>query len=105
METTEPHVLRLPPSVGPADLPRLRTELTALMGRAGPGLPLVCDAADLARPTLAAVDALARLRLTAGRHGRTLVVSGAPPELRALLALTGLTALLGGPPPDTGPTP
>ncbi|MEU6486280.1 STAS domain-containing protein [Streptomyces sp. NPDC046887] len=102
METTEPHVLRLPATVGPSDVPRLCAGLAALMDRVDPGRPLVCDAGGLARPTLAAVEALARLRLTALRRGRALTVRGAGAELRALLGLTGLAALLGPPGPDGG---
>ncbi|MEU6057481.1 STAS domain-containing protein [Streptomyces sp. NPDC047097] len=103
METTEPYVLRLPATVGPGDVPGLCAGLAALMDRADPGSLLVCDAGGLARPTLAAVEALARLRLTALRRGRALTVRGAGAELRALLGLAGLAALLGPPGPDGEP--
>ncbi|MCJ0870312.1 STAS domain-containing protein [Streptomyces sp. AP-93] len=56
---------------------------------------VVCDAAAVTAPGLADVDALARLRLTAG--GRPFRVTGAPPPLRALLHLVGLVELLGEP--------
>ncbi|WP_407837593.1 STAS domain-containing protein [Streptomyces sp. DSM 116496] len=56
---------------------------------------VVCDAAAATAPGLAAVEALARLRLTAA--GRPFRVTGAPPPLRALLHLVGLVELLGEP--------
>jgi ABC-type transporter Mla MlaB component len=43
---------------------------------------------------LSTVDALARLRLAAGRAGIDLRVRDAPEELRALLHLVGLEELL-----------
>lgn len=59
---------------------------------------MVCDVADLAGPDLVTVEALARLRLTARRHGWSLVVSGAGPDLLGLVRLLGLTDVL----PQTG---
>lgn len=47
-----------------------------------------------ARPDLALVDALARLRLAAGRRHCTVTVRGASPELRGLLDLVGLTDVI-----------
>ncbi|WP_411574361.1 STAS domain-containing protein [Streptomyces fradiae] len=102
MEDTEPIVLRVGGPVAPADAPRLCAELTALLDGAPPGRPAVVDAAGLVRPGLAAVDALARLRLTAGRLGHPLTVRNAPPDLRALLALTGLADRLLSPPAGPG---
>lgn len=55
---------------------------------------IVCDAAAVTAPTLATVDALARLALTARHHGTALTVTGAAPALRALLHLVGLAELL-----------
>ncbi|WP_328927284.1 STAS domain-containing protein [Streptomyces sp. NBC_00190] len=54
---------------------------------------VVCDAAAVTSPGLASVEALARLRLTAG--ARPFRITGAPPALRALLDLVGLVELLG----------
>lgn len=54
---------------------------------------VVCDAAAVTAPGLAAVEVLARLRLTAG--ARPFRITGAPPTLRALLDLVGLVELLG----------
>ncbi len=82
--------------------PLTRAEATALAARlravAGDGL-VVCEVGAL-RADLAAVEALARLRLAARRLGCPLHVRGASPELEALLARCGLReALLPGPEP------
>lgn len=81
----------LTPAVGP----RLCAELIARC--AVPGAPINevevrVDA--FVRPDLAAVDALARLRLTARRQGCELVVKGAGRELLDLLDAVGLGALV-----------
>ncbi|MFD0356952.1 STAS domain-containing protein [Streptomyces sp. NPDC127110] len=55
---------------------------------------IVCDASGVTAPTLTTVDALARLALTARRHGTPFTVTGTPPALRALLHLVGLGELL-----------
>ncbi|MFE2551591.1 STAS domain-containing protein [Streptomyces sp. NPDC059355] len=52
-----------------------------------------CDASAVTAPDLAAVEALARLRIAA--RGRPLRVTGAGPALRSLLHLAGLLQLLG----------
>ncbi|MGR4883138.1 STAS domain-containing protein [Streptomyces sp. LARHCF249] len=54
-----------------------------------------CDAGAVTAPGLAAVEVLARLRLTARGYGRGFAVTGAGPALRALLDLVGLAELLG----------
>ncbi|MCP9957598.1 STAS domain-containing protein [Streptomyces sudanensis] len=102
MKDTEPIVLRVGGPVGPADARRLCGELTALLDRAAPGAAVVVDAARLTRPDLAAVDALARLHLTARRRGHPLTVRDAGPGLRALLSLAGLADRLLSPPGDPG---
>ncbi|MGW7067707.1 STAS domain-containing protein [Streptomyces sp. NPDC054855] len=51
---------------------------------------LVCDAAGVGPPVLAAIDALARLQLTARRAGGRIRVRNAAPALRELLHLVGL---------------
>ncbi len=53
------------------------------------------DVGSVERPTLATVDALARLRLSAARLGLELRLRGAGDELAALLELAGLAAVLG----------
>ncbi|MFF2142106.1 STAS domain-containing protein [Kitasatospora sp. NPDC058190] len=57
---------------------------------------LTCDLGALTAPDLAVVDALARLRLAAARHGVGLVLLNAGGPLRELLAFSGLSALLPG---------
>ncbi|MFJ6794782.1 STAS domain-containing protein [Streptomyces sp. NPDC091268] len=60
----------------------------------GGATEVVCDAAAVTAPGLAAVEALARLRLTARGRG-ALTVIGVGPAYRALLGLVGLVELLG----------
>lgn len=83
------------PGPGPAegDVPRLCARLELLYGAGAPAV--VCDASAVTAPGLASVEALARLRLTAGE--RPFWVTGAAPALRALLHLVGLVELLGEP--------
>ncbi|WP_262006989.1 STAS domain-containing protein [Streptomyces sp. FIT100] len=51
---------------------------------------VICDAGRLMVADLTAVNAIARLRLTARRLGRCLLLRNAAPELLALLDLVGL---------------
>lgn len=51
---------------------------------------VTCDVAALAPADATAIDALARLQLTARRLGRAIRLRDAPDELRDLLTLTGL---------------
>lgn len=71
-------------------MPVLCARLGRWLDGVAAGGEVVCDLSGLVAPGLAAVDAVARLALTAGRRGHRLVVRGAGPELRALLALAGL---------------
>ncbi|WP_327295715.1 MULTISPECIES: STAS domain-containing protein [unclassified Streptomyces] len=94
VDVTEPLVLVVTGQVSRADVPRLCEELRLLLhgaGAAGRAPSAVdCDVGGLVRPGLAAVEAVAGLRLTALRHGRRIRLRNAPPELTELLALTGL---------------
>ncbi|MBT2367741.1 STAS domain-containing protein [Streptomyces sp. ISL-10] len=56
---------------------------------------VVCDVGGLAQTSLAVVDALARLQLTARRHGARISLRNAPPDLVALLGLVGLSGSAG----------
>jgi anti-anti-sigma regulatory factor len=76
-----------------ADVPVLCAGLADLL-RGRTGSVVICDVAGVARPDVVTVDALARLRLTARRHGCELVVGGAGAELSRLLRLVGLTDVL-----------
>jgi hypothetical protein len=53
--------------------------------------PLDVDVEALAQSDLGVVDGLARIALEARRVGRSVRIVGATPELRELLALSGLT--------------
>jgi anti-anti-sigma regulatory factor len=55
---------------------------------------LLCDVAAVTHPDAGTVDALARLELTARRHGRELRLRDPPPALRELLELCGLAEVL-----------
>lgn len=65
---------------------------------------LTCDLGALSAPDLAVVDALARLRLAAARHGVGVVLLNASGPLRELLAFSGLAALLPDAADPLGPT-
>ncbi|WP_244258145.1 STAS domain-containing protein [Streptomyces sp. Tu 2975] len=56
---------------------------------------VVCDVGGLARTSLAVVEVLARLQLTARRHGTRIRLRNAPPDLVALLGLVGLSGPAG----------
>jgi ABC-type transporter Mla MlaB component len=75
-----------------ADLPGLYTRVCRLLGQA-PGPVVVCDVTGVEADAVA-VEALARLQLGARRHGRRVELSGASPELCALIELLGLTDVL-----------
>ncbi|MFF8842579.1 STAS domain-containing protein [Streptomyces sp. NPDC015127] len=100
----QPIVMRIAGRVAPGDAPRLCEELSALLrddgttagGDARGCRPevVVCDVGGLAQTSLAVVDALARLQLTARRHGTRIRLRNAPPELVALLDLVGLVELV-----------
>lgn len=88
------------PTVTRADIPGLCAALAeTLRGRGRGGGVVVCAVDGVTRPDVATVEALARLRLTARRHGRQLTVGGAGPELIRLIDLLGLTDLLDPPGP------
>ncbi|MCX2185626.1 STAS domain-containing protein [Streptomyces sp. SKN60] len=81
--------VRLTGRPAPDDVGRL----CALLEAAEPSL-VICEIGGLGRVGLGAVDALARLRLTARRCGHRLEFRGAGPELRDVLGLVGLGDLL-----------
>jgi ABC-type transporter Mla MlaB component len=80
-------------SVAIADVPALCERLCALIERTGATLA-VCDVDSLAPADLAAIEALARLRLTARRRGCDVELYGASRELTGLLVLAGLADVL-----------
>lgn len=101
----DPVVLVIPAPVTLADVPPLCAQLQALYGQ---GVEeVVCDLAELTRATLASVEAVARLRLTARRAGRRVRMRHTSPDLMALLTLMGLDCLAhqGDDTPPSDPSP
>ncbi|MFF4231293.1 STAS domain-containing protein [Streptomyces sp. NPDC001820] len=108
MGTTQPIVVRIAGRVIPADVPRLCEELSAQLvsakaiaatdrtGAVAAGATeAICDVGGLTHPDLVAVNALARLQLTARRLGCRIRLHNAGHELRSLLDLVGLVGLVG----------
>ncbi|MEU9863847.1 STAS domain-containing protein [Streptomyces sp. NPDC047971] len=89
MDPTRPLVLTLAARATPAEIARL----CAVLER-WPPTDVICDVGGLAHADLAAVNALARLKLAAGRRGHRLRFEGAGDELRLLLDLVGLADLV-----------
>ncbi|MFK0175779.1 STAS domain-containing protein [Streptomyces xanthochromogenes] len=88
-DSPEQHpVLVVPHPVTFADVPLLCERLRGLYG--GGAREVVCDLAAVTRADLAAVEAVARLRLTARRAGRRVRMRNAGAGLVALLELVGL---------------
>jgi ABC-type transporter Mla MlaB component len=81
------------PTVTRGDIPALCAEVAGRLRGRGGGV-VVCDVAQVVRPDVVTVEALARLHLTARRHGCTLLVHGAAPGLLELVSLLGLDDVL-----------
>ena len=81
-------------AVSRADVPAVCERLRALLDAGGAAL-VVCDARAL-RADLVAVEALARLQLTARRAGRRVLVRQASRELAQLVSFCGLADVLPG---------
>ncbi|MFE0631456.1 STAS domain-containing protein [Streptomyces sp. NPDC058864] len=78
-----------------AGIPPLVERLRVLLAERGGGTVL-CDVGGLdGAPDVVLLDVLARLQLTARRHGGRIRLRGAGGALRELLALTGLDASAG----------
>ncbi|MFI6986473.1 lipid asymmetry maintenance protein MlaB [Embleya sp. NPDC050154] len=95
--TPPPAVLAVYAPLTRADVPGLCARLLALL-HADRADPFPCDVSALTRPDLAAIEALARLQLTARGVGRRIRLHGTSGELRDLLTLTGLDDIV-----PTGP--
>ncbi len=80
-------------SISRADVPRLCATLRALLAGSDAEL-VVCDVRALVDPDASAVDALARLQLTARRLGCRIRLRHASSELRELIAFMGLRATM-----------
>jgi hypothetical protein len=79
--------------IASGDAPRLCDHLRAVLTSSDAAL-VVCDVGGL-DATIATVDALARLQLTARRLGRRIELRGGTPELAGLLTFVGLADVLG----------
>lgn len=94
-----PSIMVFPERVDPSDIPELCSRLKALTATSRSPL-VVCDVAGLTCPDGSALDALARLQLTARRLGATIAVSGPSRELEDLIDFSGLRSVL----PDLAPS-
>ncbi|GAA0899516.1 STAS domain-containing protein [Virgisporangium aurantiacum] len=93
-------VISIAADLARADIPGLCADLAdRLRGSRGDGSlyggaargTVVCDVRAVVRPDVVTLEALARLRLTARRHGYALVIDGAGPHLAGLIGLLGLS--------------
>ncbi|WP_231626495.1 STAS domain-containing protein [Streptomyces apocyni] len=94
MTATQPIVVALGPRVSPAEVPLLCERVRAALEHSGAD-ELICDAAAVSEPNLAAVDALARLRITTRTAGARMRVRDPSTRLCELLLLVGLVEVLG----------
>ncbi len=76
-------------SISRSDIAALCERTRELLDHGDPE-PVFLDIGGLASPDAVTVDALGRLQLVAGRHGRTIRLRHACDELRALIAFVGL---------------
>ncbi len=82
-------------SVARTDIPAVCERLRALLAQSDQETaPVICDVSRLLRADAVTGDALARLQLTARRHGRRVQLRQASAELQALLTLMGLSEIV-----------
>ena len=74
-------------------MPGLCARLREQLGRGDPGR-VECDVGGIGDPDAVAIEALARLQLTARRMGSEIRLRNAGCELRDMLALAGLTEVV-----------
>jgi hypothetical protein len=100
-----PFLLVVPAPQGPSCVARLTRGVADLVAAGWD--PVVCDVAALSRPDLLAVDAVARMQLSARRHGGSIRLLAVPAALADLLDLAGLGGLvvLWGESPDDADDP
>ncbi|MFP3988349.1 hypothetical protein U9R90_12720 [Streptomyces sp. E11-3] len=94
MTATEPIVVALGPRVTRDEVPRLCEQARVALEHSG-ATELICDAAATVEPTLAVVDALARLRITTRTAGARMRIRDPSTRLCELLLLVGLVEVLG----------
>lgn len=94
MESLEPATITLAirGPIARSDLPGLCARVSALLAGSR-GAAVDCDVAGIA-PDAVAIDALARLQLTAQRHGCRIRLRHAAADLMALVAFLGLGDVL-----------
>jgi ABC-type transporter Mla MlaB component len=88
-------VVRIGGPLARDELPSLCELMGALLAASGADL-VVCDVRGLERPDAVAVDALARLQLTARQCGCRVRLRHASDELRELMAFIGLEKVVLG---------
>jgi ABC-type transporter Mla MlaB component len=88
-----PALLVLRGPIAPQDIPALCRCARELLERSDAEL-VICDVGSVEQPDAVAVEALARVRLTAGRLGRGVKLRHPCLELRELLAFMGLADIL-----------
>ena len=81
---------RVTGAIAPADIPKLCDRIAVLIE--ANDCEVVVDVGELVHPDAAAIDAVARLQLTAKRLGRPLRFKNASCELAQLLDFCGLCA-------------
>lgn len=86
-------VLAIGGPIAPADVPDLCKRVRVVLESSDAEL-VVCDVGALTDPDAVAVDALARMQLTARRLGHQLRLRHASGELKQLLAFTGLRGVV-----------
>lgn len=84
-------VLALGPVLDLAELPALCEAVVVALAGAG---AVICDVSAVRPVDARLVEVLARLQLTARRHGGSVRVRGADPRLLLLLAFTGLAGVI-----------
>ena len=94
VDPTTPRVdFGLPAHVDRAEIPGLCGRLRVLIASVAAD-QIVCDVGAVVGPDAVTVDALARLQLTARRSGHEIRLTHASPELKELLDLVGLAAVI-----------
>jgi ABC-type transporter Mla MlaB component len=83
------HIWVLGPVITRGDIAGLCDQLLVLLHDSDSTV-VICDVAAVTAPDAVTVEALARLQLTALRHGRQIRLHRAPTHLWDLLVLTGL---------------
>ncbi|MFI9581127.1 STAS domain-containing protein [Streptomyces sp. NPDC052236] len=89
VDNTQPILVRIAGRLTPADAERLCGELSVRLAGIH-AVEVIYDVGGITHPNLAAVNAIARLQLTARRLGCRIRLRNAGPQLRALLELLGL---------------